>query len=122
MLDQIIKEQKYILTEGSMYDRLQRMAGEYFDPELGHLGLIFSDRGKEILKGVYSEYIEVAAKYNLPIMVYTPTWKANQERIARSKYAKLDVNGLAAAFLLEIKKEYQVQGVEVLVGGLIGCK
>lgn len=122
MFEQIIKDHKYILTEGSMYDRLLRMAGEYFDPELGHLGLIFTDRGREVLKKVYSEYIEVAAKYNLPIMVYTPTWKANQERIAQSKYAKLDVNGLAAAFLLEIKKEYKGKGVTVLVGGLFGCK
>jgi hypothetical protein len=36
--------------------------------------------GREWLAAIYSEYASVARRWNLPILMFAPTWRANQER------------------------------------------
>lgn len=110
-----------LLVEGSMYDRLKRLAGDRFDPELAHLGLIYSDEGREALRTAYGEYIQASIDSSLPIVVFTPTWRANQERSSRSPLSSRNVNDEAAKFVIGLRDDF---GREpgVFVGGLIGCK
>ena len=86
-----------------MYDRLKRLAGDLFDPELAHLGLIYSDAGRAALRTAYGDYISAAVDSSLPAVVFTPTWRANQERIPRSILKKHPVNEEAATFILTLK-------------------
>lgn len=122
-IEQAINKQTPILAEGSMYDRLMRLAGELFDPELGHLGLIQSEQGKETLKSTYSSYIDVASTANLPIVIFTPTWKANPDRINRSSMKSQTINQDAAKFVLNFRDKLNAESrVQIFVGGLMGCR
>lgn len=120
---EIITSHTPLLIEGSMYDRLKRQAGEDFDSELAHLGLIYSEKGREALKATYEEYIDAARSSSLPIILFTPTWRANKERVARSSLREHSVNVDGAAFLLTIRERQALNsGPEIFIGGLIGCR
>lgn len=109
-----------LLAEGSMYDRLKRIAGQYFDPDLDHLGLIYSEEGRAALELVYGQYIDAATSAGTAAVVFTPTWRGNTERISRSRYNKRNVNSDGARFLLELRN--RLARPNVFIGGLMGCK
>ena len=109
------------LTEGSVFERLRRDPRIQFDPELAHASLVYDDHGRNALETVHREYIEVAVEQGLPMVVLTDTWRANKERIGRSKFRSERVNQDNASFLCSVRDS--VQSLQpVFVGGLSGCK
>lgn len=122
-IQHLLEKHAAAIVEGSMYDLLHRGAGDLFDPTLGHLGLLYSDRGVEILRDTYCRYIEAAHAYQFPILLFTPTWRANQERMEASPLGKKNFNHDAAQFLSRLKRDaVERTGATVLIGGLLGCK
>lgn len=109
-----------LLVEGSMFDRLKRLAGDDFDSQLAHLGLVYSEQGQEALRTAYSSYADAARAEGLPIVLFTPTWRANQERVSLSSLRDRDVNQDATDFLVKVRDSYP-RG-QVFIGGLVGCK
>ncbi|MGQ9799373.1 MAG: hypothetical protein ACUVRG_08775 [Ignavibacterium sp.] len=53
---------------------------------------------KELLESIYREYIDIAESSDLPIMLLTPTWKANKERTKKANIDMKEIN--TDAFLL----------------------
>jgi len=86
--DEFVKNASFALSEGSVYERLRRHPSIEFDPYIFHASLIYDDKSVRILEGVHREYIDVAQKHRLPILILTDTWRANQERINSSKFKK----------------------------------
>lgn len=109
-----------LLVEGSMFDRLKRLAGDDFDSQLAHLGLVYTERGQEALRTAYCSYADAARATELPIVLFTPTWRANQERVSLSSLRDRDVNQDATDFLVKVRDSYP-RG-QVFIGGLVGCK
>jgi homocysteine S-methyltransferase len=109
-----------LLVEGSMFDRLKRLAGDDFDSQLAHLGLIYSERGQDALRAAYGSYADAARAAALPIVLFTPTWRANQERVSLSSLGERNVNQDATGFLVRVR-DYYPRG-QVFIGGLVGCK
>jgi homocysteine S-methyltransferase len=109
-----------LLVEGSMFDRLKRLAGDDFDSQLAHLGLVYSERGQEALRTAYGSYADAARAAELPIVLFTPTWRANQERVSLSSLRELNVNQDATDFLVKVRDSYP--SGQVFIGGLVGCK
>jgi homocysteine S-methyltransferase len=59
----------------------------------------------------------------LGILVCTPTWRANPERLARAKLPSVrQVAADAVALLTEIRSSYGMFGQRIFIGGLMGCK
>lgn len=110
-----------VLIEGSMYDRLKRLAGDLFDPELAHLGLLYSESGRLALKSTYANYIEAACDNELPIIIFTPTWRCNAQRVERSLLKDRDVNRDGVQFLSELRSDPEFKDAVLFIGGLIGC-
>lgn len=108
------------LVEGSMFDRLRRLAGDEFDDQLAHLGLVYSEQGKSALRTAYASYADAALAVGLPVVLFTPTWRANQERLSLSALSGRDVNQDATEFLVTVRDSYP-RG-QVFIGGLVGCK
>lgn len=122
LVQEILEREPILLAEGSMFDRLKREAGELFDPSLDHLGLVFSDKGRESLLSIYTEYIKVGLDSDLPIVVFTPTWRGNKERVQASKFCSENVNLEGAQLVTSLRDKLQKDVGNILVGGLIGCK
>jgi S-methylmethionine-dependent homocysteine/selenocysteine methylase len=73
------------------------------------------------LTGVYHDYVSIARAAGVPILICTPTWRANPERIAAAGITR-DVNGDAVAFLKQLRNQWMDQPSSLFIGGLVGCK
>lgn len=110
-----------ILTEGAIIERLRRDATVVLDPHVLHAGFLYAERGREALRRLYRQYLDIGSAFDLPMMVCTPTWRANPDRLRQAGLAHQDVNGDAVRFVASIRDEYGAYATRVFVGGLLGC-
>ena len=112
-----------ILTEGAIVERLKSEFNILLDNDIVHAGLIYNHNHANLLAGIYKQYIDIAINYDLPIMLMTPTRRANRERIKSSLYHGKNVNSDCVDFLSNIRKDYhQSKANNIFIGGLMGCK
>lgn len=111
-----------VLTEGAVVERILRSDPEMLDPELAHARAIYSERGRRLLAGIHRQYLDIGRRYDLPLLVFTDTWRASADRLRRAGMAGWDMNGDCARFLRGIVQEYGEYAGKVVLAGLIGCK
>ncbi len=116
-LPEICAERLVALTEGSMFDRLWRLNDTSFCPFTYQLGLFRTERGKRLLFSAYDEYIRLAG--DLPMLMYTPTWRATPERLREAKFTLVDNVFNACAQLREhITTTWPARCI--ILGGAVG--
>jgi homocysteine S-methyltransferase len=118
--DEFVKTASFALSEGSVYERLRRDPSVEFDPYIFHASLIYDERTRQVLAGVHREYMDVAQKYQLPMLVTTDTWRASQERIDLSKFKGQKVNQDNVQFMKDLRAEYRENAQPIFVVGQIG--
>lgn len=111
----------FILEEAAVIESLRRSGAAVLHPRLENALLIYDEAGRTALTGVYRDYVSIAQQAGVPILVCTPTWRANPERIATAGITR-DVNGDAVAFLKQLKAQWMDQPSSLFIGGLVGCK
>jgi homocysteine S-methyltransferase len=72
-LKRILVTSKIILTEGGMIERIKRDEFVKLDPNIAHSGLIYDKKGREILRKIYTGYIDAGKKYDCPVLSLAPT-------------------------------------------------
>lgn len=117
------EQSNLILMEGALGERLKREFNILPDEIVALASHIYDKNAREILKKLFNEYIRIAKQYNFPIMISTPTRRANKERVQKSKYSKNIIYD-NVSLLKEIKKEQCVNGTttNIYIGGLMGCR
>ncbi|PLX40060.1 MAG: homocysteine methyltransferase [Deltaproteobacteria bacterium] len=118
-LEQLLIDMPLILAEGSVAEQVRRGQPHLLHPTLVHTLLVRSPEGRRVLEELFTSYIGVARSRGLPIILSTPTWRANPQRLQGISGAER-INGECAEFLLGIKAKNK--DVEVMVNGLIGSK
>ncbi len=113
---------RVILTEGSMYERLRRLPGARFDAAVAQAAMVFDPPSRQALEQAHREYLDIGRAHGLPMVALTDTWRANRERIERSRFAGEDVNGACARMLCELRDEIASTAAPVFVGGMLGPK
>lgn len=108
-----------LLTEGAIVERLRHEYHIRLDEQIVHAGLIYNEQHKEQLATIYRQYLDIAEARQLPLLLMTPTRRANKERIAASGYKDRDVLKDNAAFLSGLAETYTTP---VYIGGLTGCR
>jgi homocysteine S-methyltransferase len=111
----------FILAEAAVIESLRRSRAAELHPRLENALLIYDDAGRTALTGVYRDYVSIARPAGVPILICTPTWRANPERIATAGITR-DVNGDAVAFLKQLKHQWMNRPSSLFIGGLVGCK
>jgi homocysteine S-methyltransferase len=111
-----------IITEGSVIERLKREFNYPLDKLLSNSLMIYSEEGKILLAKIYREYLDIAFKSDLPIMILTPTWRANKERVNKLNLELKSINTDAFNFVNEVKTTYKNFSDKIFIGGLTGCK
>lgn len=81
----------FILTEGAIGERLRHEFHISPDKHIAHAALIYDDSHREILASIYRQYLQIATEFRLPLMLMTPTRRANIEQIAASDYRHKNV-------------------------------
>ncbi len=120
-LGQAVMEERAILAEGAVIERLRRSGGP-LDRHILAAPLVLEESGREELRTIYRSYIDVAAEYGLPIMVLAPTWKAGAEGCGRAGLDLGLVNISCVEFMREIASEYPGMADRIFIGGLIGSR
>jgi homocysteine S-methyltransferase len=119
---QALKRCPAILAEGSVIERLRRDPTIELDPHVLHSGFLYRAPADAALGRIYREYLDIGKEAGLPMVLLTPTWRANSERLALAGLAGRDVNGDAVRFLDRIRIEYGDYAERVFIGGLIGTR
>jgi len=112
----------HIITEGSIIERLKREFKYPLDEILSNSLMIYDETGKILLEKIYREYIDIALSAKFPMMLLTPTWRANKERTTKANVDIKTINVDAFAFVDEIRKSYENFSEKIYIGGLTGCK
>ena len=107
--------------EAAIVERLRRSSDIELHSTLMNAPLIYSENGVKALKRIYQEYIDIAFKASLPILLCTPTWRANQERVKCSDYPQ-SINRAAVRFMKDLRDTSAHSGIDIKIGGLLGCK
>ncbi|MCX6150896.1 MAG: homocysteine S-methyltransferase family protein [Ignavibacteriales bacterium] len=120
--EEAVKYYSFILTEGSVVERIRRSLNFKLDEHIANSALIYNPGSKTYLEIIYRQYLNIGQKHNLPMIILTPTWRANKERLIKTGFAGRNVNRDNFLFLDEIRKSYGEYAEKVFIGGLIGCK
>ena len=120
-IGEAVRSHAVILTEGALIERIRRDATMALDPHVLHAGFIYNQAGRDALRGLYGQYLDIGKAADLPMVVCTPTWRANPIRLRGAGLAETDVNGDAAGFLAAVRGEYGAYARRVFIGGLVGC-
>ncbi|WP_286222500.1 homocysteine S-methyltransferase family protein [Marinobacter apostichopi] len=119
-MKEFLEQHRLVLAEAAVVERLRRNEKVELDPELVHAPLINFDAGKKALRSIYREYLDIAEAYDRPLLLSTPTWRANKERVLASEHHQ-NINAEAVKFLRSLVED-EARNVPVKIGGLIGCK
>ena len=60
----------FLLTEGAIIERLKRGFCIPLDNDIVHAGLIYEEKGIEILSLIYKQYIDIASSNNIPMQIH----------------------------------------------------
>ncbi|MEK7992122.1 MAG: homocysteine S-methyltransferase family protein [Thiotrichaceae bacterium] len=117
----LLQNNELILMEAAIVEQLRWHSDVQLHPLLSNAPLIYST-AREPLKQLYQQYMEIAHNADLAFLMCTPTWRANQERIAQAgNNAFQHINSDAVKFLREIQQT-SLQADKVKIGGMMSCK
>lgn len=111
-----------ILGEGAVIERLRRYSGFELDPHIVNSAFIYDDGKRAALSEIYRQYLDIGRKYNLPLLISTPTWRASRERIEKAGYENKDVNADNFRFLDQIRQSYGEYAGKIVICGLLSCR
>lgn len=117
----LLDRHELVLIEAAVVERLRRDCGVDLHPGLVHAPLLYDDVGRSKLQMIFQSYLDVAQEAGLPLLLCTPTWRANRERVFESGISH-EVNQDAVRFMIELRDAQGFAGSTVRIGGLIGCK
>jgi len=120
--EEIVRSGRLILTEGSIIERLA-YAGHSVRGRAANAHLLLEENGRNGLRALYREYLELGEGNDLPLILFTPTWRANPERLLEVGLPNVvEISTLAVNFLHELVSEYGEYAEKVYIGGLMGCR
>lgn len=118
----LLQNSAVILGEGAVIERLRRMPGIKLDEQVVNSALIYDGSGRAALDTICRQYLEIGRRYDLPLLLSTPTWRAGRERIAAAGLAGRDLNGDNCRFLDTLRREYGDYSHKVIICGLMSCR
>lgn len=120
-MKQLLDKHDLILIEAAVIEQLRRSGRVQLHPRLVHAHLLYDKAGRNELRAIFQSYIDIARDANLPLLLCTPTWRANGERVRDSGVSR-EVNGDATRFLNDLRDAQGTTEPPIKIGGLIGCK
>ncbi len=110
----------FMLSEAAVVERLKRRDDIALDDHIVHAHLIYDSPGRTALSKIYNDYIRIAQQADTPLLLFTPTWRTNQDRVERSGISST-INRDAVDFLYSLKQQ-ENDTATLKIGGTIGCR
>lgn len=122
LFQDFVEKYPVILGEGAIIERLRRMAEIRLDDHVVNSALIYTIAGRTALETICCQYLETGHRYDLPLLLSTPTWRAGRDRIAAAGLEGSDLNGDNFRFLAELRDRYGEYAKKVAICGLMSCR
>ncbi len=119
---ELVAASPVILGEGAVIERLRRSSSIRLDEHVVNSALIYQETGRAALEVICRQYLDIGCRYNLPLLLSTPTWRAGRERIAAAGLAGRDLNGDNFRFLAGLRSRYGDYAHQVTICGLMSCR
>ncbi|MFP4527020.1 MAG: homocysteine S-methyltransferase family protein [Candidatus Kapaibacterium sp.] len=116
---EIFESGETILTEGSIIEYIRRKTDVMLHPVLLNSALVGDYDGERLLRRIWNEYIDPAEEFDLPIILLTPTWRANRLNVANCADFE-EINTRASEFLQSLRKDRGSFADKIFIGGLMG--
>lgn len=107
-----------MLMEPALGERLKNEYHLVPDEQVALAGILYQPGGREALKCLWKEYIDIAAAHHLPILLTTPTRRVNRKRVEHFPHRNTVISD-HASLLRELQG---AASEEVYIGGLMGCR
>ena len=117
----LIRKHPLILMEAAITEPLRRMEHVTLHPTLTVSPLIYDDCGRCELEKLYLGCLQVARAAELPFVMFTPTWRANAERV-KNAGLPATINADATQFMRGLRDRCGGDRDMIKIGGLIGCR
>jgi S-methylmethionine-dependent homocysteine/selenocysteine methylase len=117
----MLRDHDLILTEGAVIEALTNGGEVELHETLLNAPLIYTEAGRRAMEALSRSYIDIARSQERPILVGTPTWRANPDRI-RAAGLDRNLNADGAAFILKLRESYGDWAPNILVAGLMAVK
>lgn len=101
-----------------MGERLKREYGLFGDADVALASHVYGEASRAALTQLWSGYLSIAQKHNLPFLATTPTRRVNKQRLAASKYSE----SIFADNVGLLKSICRGGEARAYAGALIGCK
>ena len=118
---EFFEQSPIIIGEGAVIERLRRNTDFELDPFIVNSAFIYDEAKRLALETIYRQYLDIGFQSDLPLLLSTPTWRANRKRIAAAGYEGRDVNGDNFRFLDALRTSYGVYAQKVVICGLLSC-
>jgi homocysteine S-methyltransferase len=119
----LLDSREVVLTEGGIIERLRRELDIPIHPRAANAPLLYTDEGRAALVSLWREYLDVGRARAAQMLVCTPTWRANAERLAEAGLPGVaEVARDAVRLLKGIRSQYGDYSQHVFIGGLLGCR
>jgi homocysteine S-methyltransferase len=85
--------------------------------------LLKDETGIDTLRRYFDDYVAIARRYGVGVVLESPTWRANPDWASRLGYdaaALADANRKAIGLLLEIRARAETPGMPMVISGNIG--
>jgi homocysteine S-methyltransferase len=119
--ESVLKHERLILAEASIVESLRRSGRIKLHPKLVHSLLIYDEIGREELSNLYCACISIAVKARVPIIILTPTWRADKKKLSDAGIAK-NLNRDSAEFMKKLRSSFRNWQGSIFIGGCIGPK
>ena len=116
------KSPKVFITDGGLETDLIFLQGFHL-PEFASFVLLDDPIGTAAMQRYFDRYVEIAQRYEVGLLLESPTWRANRDWGERLGYdtAALDkINRQAIAFLQAIRHTAQSASSPIVISGCIG--
>lgn len=115
---------RIIMTEGALGIRLRNEYGIVYDSEVTNANLIYREDAQQAISKITNQYLDIATRYQLPMMLMTPTRRASRDNVKNSPYGEELISD-NVKFYRKLQKEAMDKDpahTEIFLGGMMGCK
>lgn len=118
--EHIFNTSPVILTGGPLMDRIKSEFNlDVAYKSLSSYELVYTF--PQVLEKVYRHYIDIAKKYEFPIMINTPQTRIDDAILEKSKFKTRNHTTDICKFLNDIKASYKDFSKHIILGGSMGC-
>ncbi|MCI0526978.1 MAG: homocysteine S-methyltransferase family protein, partial [Nitrospira sp.] len=120
------EQSPFLITDGGIETRIAYETSLQMDPDMSVFQLLYDSQGKKALENIYRQYLDIGRRYDIPIQIGTPTFRASGERLRhlgfRASQDIIRVNRVCVLMHKRLREENRGYACKIFIAGVVGPK